>query len=111
MAYLLDADPEIARARKPEYPIDFLHGCRRTYFLLAGILGCMTVIPPLPLSDAKREVENAMAGVLAKGETQIAADLDTASALYSRTAPVLFWLAVTITYRLPFLLNRRRNGK
>ena len=71
----------------------------------------MTVIPPLPLSDAKREVENAMAGVLAKGETQIAADLDTASALYSRTAPVLFWLAVTITYRLPFLLNRRRNGK
>ncbi len=79
VAYLLDADSEIARARKPEYPIDFLHGCWRTYFLLAGILGCMTVIPPLPLSDAKREVENAMAGVLAKGETQIAADLDTAS--------------------------------
>ena len=81
MTYLPDANPEIARARKPEYPIDFLHGCWRTYFLLAGILGCMTVIPPLPLSDAKREVENAIAGVLAKGETQIAADLDTAFCL------------------------------
>lgn len=73
VAYLLDADPEVARARKPEYPIDFLHECRRTYFLLAGILGSMTVIPPLPLSGAKRAVENAMAGVLATGQRKIAA--------------------------------------
>jgi hypothetical protein len=63
VAYLLDADPELARARKPEYPTDFLHKCRRAYFALAGILGGMTIIPPLPLSDAQREVENAMAAV------------------------------------------------
>jgi thymidylate kinase len=81
VAYLLDADPEVARARKPEYPVDFLYACRRAYFLLAGILGCMSVVPPLPLSDAKREVENAMADVLAIGHRQVAANLDTASAL------------------------------
>ncbi len=74
VAYLLDADPEAARARKPEYQIDFLHDCRRSYFLLAGIAGGMTIIPPLPLSDAVREVENAMAGVLRA--TEQAADRD-----------------------------------
>ena len=80
VAYLLDADPELARARKPEYPTDFLHKCRRAYFALAGILGGMTIIPPLPLSDAQREVENAMAAVLRDtGQAQIAPNLDAAS--------------------------------
>ena len=56
VAYLLDADVEAARARKPEYPVDFMHKCRRWYYQLANILGTMTVIPPLPLEDAKRAV-------------------------------------------------------
>ncbi len=79
VAYLLDADPEVARARKPEYPIDFLHECRRAYFLLAEILGFMTIIPPLPLGDAKREVEKAVARVLATEQRQISANLETVS--------------------------------
>ncbi len=57
VAYILDADPEAARARKPEYPVDFLHLCRSAYHQLARMLGNMTVIPPLPLDEAKREVE------------------------------------------------------
>ena len=79
VAYLLDADPEVARARKPEYPIEFLHECRRSYSLLAGIAGCMTIIPPLPLSDAKSAVEKEMARVLATDHSQIAANLEPAS--------------------------------
>jgi len=59
VAYLLDADPEAARARKPEYPVEFMHICRHAYFNLAQMLENMTLIPPLPLSDAKREVERA----------------------------------------------------
>jgi thymidylate kinase len=81
VAYLLDADPEVARARKPEYPTDFLHECRQAYFLLAGILGSMTIIPPLPLPEAQREVENAMDRALANGRSEIAPGLDTASAV------------------------------
>jgi thymidylate kinase len=61
VAYLLDADPEAARARKPEYPVDFMRECRVSYMKLAEILGCMTVIPPLPLPAAKMAVENAVA--------------------------------------------------
>ncbi len=39
VAYLLDADPEAARARKPEYPVDFMRECRASYFRLAELLG------------------------------------------------------------------------
>ncbi|HZD95509.1 MAG TPA: thymidylate kinase, partial [Candidatus Sulfotelmatobacter sp.] len=31
IAYLLDADPVAAYARKPEYPVDFMKKCRRAY--------------------------------------------------------------------------------
>jgi len=62
IAYLLDADPEAARARKPEYPVDFMQFCRHAYLRLALMLGCMTVIPPLPLEDAGRAVEAAFVG-------------------------------------------------
>ena len=66
VAYILDADPEAARARKPEYPVDFMHLCRSAYMRLAQMLGYMTVIPPLPLAEAKSEVERAAAAVLVK---------------------------------------------
>jgi thymidylate kinase len=80
VAYLLDADPEAARARKPEYPVDFMHICRHAYFDLAQILGHMTLIPPLPLSEAKREVEQAFFRALNDIEINERANLDTAPA-------------------------------
>lgn len=52
IAYLLDVDVEAARARKPEYPVDFMRTCRATYFELDRMLGTMVVIPPLPLAEA-----------------------------------------------------------
>jgi thymidylate kinase len=78
VAYLLDADPEAARARKPEYPLDFMHKCRKAYFLLARILGHLTIIPPLPLSDAKREVENAILRIMPRAGSPSAVSLDAA---------------------------------
>jgi thymidylate kinase len=56
IAYLLDADPEAARARKPEYPVDFMRECRRSYKNLAMLLGGVTIIPPLELEEAKSAV-------------------------------------------------------
>lgn len=56
VAYLLDADPVAAYARKPEYPVEFMKACRRAYFDLAAILKTMTVIPALPLPEAKLAV-------------------------------------------------------
>ena len=34
LSYVLDAVPEVARARKPEYPVEFMHQQRRSYMLL-----------------------------------------------------------------------------
>jgi len=58
LAFLLDADPIEARARKPEYPIEFMQQCRRAYKQLALLLGNLTVIPPLPLAEAQQHVES-----------------------------------------------------
>lgn len=56
ISYLLDADPVQARARKPEYPIDFLHISRESYMTLSRLVGGITVIPPMAAQDVTRHV-------------------------------------------------------
>jgi thymidylate kinase len=64
VAYLLDADPEAARARKPEYPVEFLRECRSWYLQLARMLRFFRVIPPRPLPAAWQEVQTVMSDLL-----------------------------------------------
>jgi thymidylate kinase len=45
VAYLLDANPELARARKPEYPLAFLHTNRASYLTMQALVN-MVLIPP-----------------------------------------------------------------
>jgi len=59
VAYLLDADPTEAYARKPEYPLDFMTRCRQAYFDLAALLGTMTVVPAAGVVEARRAVLDA----------------------------------------------------
>lgn len=59
VAFLLDADPVAAYARKPEYPLEFMKKCRRAYFDLAALLGNLVVIPALALPEAKIAVVKA----------------------------------------------------
>ena len=81
VAYLLDVEPAQAIQRKPEYPIDFLYQSRRSYHHLAHILGHMTIIPPLELTDAMREVESAFTIALNdRWQLAVANDLDQAQA-------------------------------
>ena len=56
ISYLLDADPEAARARKPEYPLEFLYTNRNAYLELNRLIGGMTVIAPAAIEDVKRDV-------------------------------------------------------
>jgi thymidylate kinase len=56
VSYVLDADPVQARARKPEYPLEFLYFCRASYLALSNLIGGMTVIPPMRVEDVAREV-------------------------------------------------------
>lgn len=54
ISFLLDADPSQARARKPEYPLDFLHKSRASYLELARLLENITVVPAGSIEDMKR---------------------------------------------------------
>ena len=81
LAYLLDADPVAAYARKPEYPVEFMKQCRRAYFELASLLNTsqlntsklntMTIIPPMDLPEARLAVLKAAERELAaRGRTR-----------------------------------------
>jgi thymidylate kinase len=59
LAYLLDADPVAARARKPEYPLEFMRECRQWYMRLAELLGTMTVIAAGSIEEARQCVAEA----------------------------------------------------
>ena len=56
ISYLLDAEPLQARSRKPEYPLDFLYANRQAYLTLARRIGGITVIAPMPIQEAARQV-------------------------------------------------------
>jgi thymidylate kinase len=56
IAYVIDADPAAARARKPEYPLDFLGKNRDDYLRLAALSGSITVIEPLTIEGAQSEI-------------------------------------------------------
>lgn len=60
VAYVLDAIPEAARERKPEYPLDFMHRYRNSYLRLSGIAG-LALIDPLSKEEVhlaiRRELE------------------------------------------------------
>lgn len=56
ISFLLDADPKQARARKPEYPLEFLYTNRQSYLALARLVRGITVIDPMPVQDVEREV-------------------------------------------------------
>lgn len=62
--YLLDSDPVQARARKPEYPLDFLHKNRAAYLNLAKLIGDVVIVPPLSVREAAATITNAAAKLL-----------------------------------------------
>jgi thymidylate kinase len=49
VAYIIDADPDAAFLRKPEYPLEFLRRNREAYLTLSRLAGNITVIEPLPV--------------------------------------------------------------
>jgi thymidylate kinase len=68
ISFFLDADPEQAHRRKPEYPLDFVRINRSAYLRLGEFLGSVTVVPPLPLEQAKTAVvRHVLSQLLSRG--------------------------------------------
>jgi thymidylate kinase len=56
ISFILDADPVQARARKPEYPLEFLRSSRASYLALSELVGAMTIVAPQPVQDVEEQV-------------------------------------------------------
>jgi thymidylate kinase len=59
VALLLDADPQTATSRKPEYPLEFVRSNRDAYLRLSRFVG-MTIVPPLPIEQAAEFIRDAV---------------------------------------------------
>jgi thymidylate kinase len=68
ISYFLDADPVQARARKPEYPVEFLHANRASYLALNDAIGGMTIIAPMPVHDVERQIWKHLVKLLSPAE-------------------------------------------
>jgi len=66
VAFLLDADPLQARARKPEYPLDFIYKNRAAYLTLAKLTEGITVIEPLAAEDVTEVVLREISAALSR---------------------------------------------
>ncbi len=67
ISFILDADPCAARARKPEYPLEFIEMNREAYFSLSRILDRFTIIAPTNIEAAKKEVLQCTQSALMQG--------------------------------------------
>jgi thymidylate kinase len=65
IAYLIDAAPVAAQARKPEYPLEFVRRNRDAYITLAHLSGAMTVVRPDSIAAMKTRIQNEMLQALA----------------------------------------------
>lgn len=57
LGYVLDADPEAAMKRKPEYPLEFMRRYRRSYLRLAALAPEVVVVPALDVDHVERVIE------------------------------------------------------
>lgn len=62
LALLLDANPETAISRKPEYPLEFVYRNRNAYLEIANIAG-LTVLPPCSIPETTEAIRNAIASL------------------------------------------------
>ena len=73
VAYLIDADPEAAFGRKPEYPLDFVRKNREAYLSLAGITGQITVIAPNSMEQMQAKIRSIFLQKLSESGTGLSA--------------------------------------
>jgi thymidylate kinase len=75
VAYFIDADPVAARARKPEYPLEFIRNNRQAYLTLSPLTRGVIVIEPLPVEAMKLKVRDALLQELFRPEQALSANL------------------------------------
>jgi thymidylate kinase len=60
LALIVDADPAAAFARKPEYPLEFLHRNRQAYLALSALSGTITILEPGSAEAVHQKIKQRM---------------------------------------------------
>jgi thymidylate kinase len=60
LAFIVDADPAAAFARKPEYPLEFLHRNRQAYLALSALSGTITILEPDSAEAVQQKIKERM---------------------------------------------------
>jgi thymidylate kinase len=63
VAFVVDADPEAAHLRKPEYPLEFVRKNRDAYIKLAQLVGGIAVLSPLSVEKTAARIKEAISQV------------------------------------------------
>ncbi len=71
IAYVIDADPDDAFARKPEYPLEFLRRNRHAFLALSDLSSAITVIEPLSVEEASARVREKFLTALSGREERL----------------------------------------
>ncbi len=68
LSYILDADPEVARERKPEYPLDFMRKYRSSYLELHRLAN-LQLISPGSVDDVHQAIVDAFRNCILERES------------------------------------------
>jgi thymidylate kinase len=80
LAFVLDASPDAAFARKPEYPLEFVHRNRRTFLRLREFVPQLIVISEAREEDVRSEIYSHLSrsrlveGTLTEEKTEVPVD-------------------------------------
>jgi thymidylate kinase len=61
LAFVVDADPEAAHDRKPEYPLEFVRKNRAAYITFSRVVQGMTVLEPLAIEETTAKINESIA--------------------------------------------------
>jgi thymidylate kinase len=80
LAFVLDASPTAAFARKPEYPLEFMHRNRQTFLHLRELVPQLIIISEARAEDVRSEIyvhisrSRLLAGISPEEKTDVAGD-------------------------------------
>jgi thymidylate kinase len=60
VAFVVDADPEAAHMRKPEYSLEFVRTNRDSYLKLSRVVRGMTVLEPLSIEETTAKIKESI---------------------------------------------------
>jgi len=70
VAFVVDADPEAAHLRKPEYPLDFVRKNRDSYIALSRLVRGMTVLVPLSVAETTAKITGSISQAFLRSEVE-----------------------------------------